>query len=270
MDSAPNSSEGSTRHNHQSAEDGTQQHQRVVEENDRAVRFGLVMSQLGVASKEEVFPHGIRHVPTLRSLSELSEHRYRKKQLEEFERQLNRSSGTWWNPLNWFKSKKAHPTILDQNTPVHTRQPTETMSTHNQGLENKSSNNDTTTTSSSDATSPPEEKWVDIPLVKIDTRPLTDEEVAALPLPIQTQRSALLDAEKDIHKMMDTIEKTRLRYLRTSRAIKCESEIVSVIACYEDAKKAGRQESALRCGLMVEALEKCAAKVAYDHIHAEH
>lgn len=266
MDSTPNSTEGSTQHSQ--SEDGTQ-HQRVVEDNDRAVRFGLVMSQLGVASKEEVFPHGIRHVPTLRSLSELSEHRYRKKQLEEFERQLNRSSGTWWNPLNWFKSKKARPTILDQNIPVHARNPTETMPT--QHHDSKSAND--ASTSSSDvttATSPPEEKWVDIPLVKIDTRPLTDEEVASLPLPIQTQRSALLEAEKDIHKMMDTIEKTRLRYLRTSRAIKCESEIVSVIACYEDAKKAGRQESALRCGLMVEALEKCAAKVAYDHIHAEH
>jgi hypothetical protein len=259
---------------------GEDVHQRAADDNDRAVRFGLVMSQLGVASKEEVFPHGIRHVPTLRSLSELSEHRYRKKQLEEFERQLNRSKGSWWNPLSWFGSKRAHPTILDQNTPVqnHHRSPMETQ--HLQGGdEGSSSANDVSDSSTAAAdtaaatvpsSSQEEEKWVDIPVVKFNTRPLTDEEVAALPLTVRNQRTALLDAEKDIHKMMDSIEKTRLRYLRTSRAIKCETEIVNVIACYEDAKKAGRQESALRCGMMVDALEKCAAKIAYDHIHAEH
>ena len=250
---------------------------RLAEENDRAVRFGLVMSQMGVASKEEVFPHGIRHEPVLRSLSELSEYRFRKKQLEDFEKQLNGSNiAKWWNPLSWFGSRKVHPTLLEKPTspPMRAKHTASDSGDARAAFEDKTVAETVSPVVYEDATSSTNAgddatKWVDIPNVKLDTRPLTDDEVSGLPHAVRLQRSALLDGEKEIHRMLDTIEKTRLRYLRASRSIKCESEIVNVIACYEDAKKAGRQESALRCGLIVEALEKCAARVAHDHLHSE-
>eukprot|EP00758_Cryptobia_borreli_P009685 Tbor_TRINITY_DN5500_c6_g4::TRINITY_DN5500_c6_g4_i2::g.12854::m.12854 len=209
---------------------------REVRENDRAVRFGLVVSQLGAAKKEEVFPHGIRQMPKLLSLNEVSEYRFRQKQLKEIEDRMNKWENSWWNPSNWFKFK---------NKKLRTTHVTQVQ------------------TLAEDI--PIKNEPISIPEVKLDLRPLTDKEISELAPGVMKNRENLLEMEKGIHESLDSIEHTRLKYLRAAENIKCEDEVMRVGQCYDDAQREKMRESALNCGRFIEQLSNCAKSVARAH-----
>lgn len=250
-----------------------------TEAHDRAVRFGLVFTQLGAATKEEVFPHGVRHMPRLLTLKEVTEGKLKRQSLEELDAKI-RKVRSWWWPFGWFGPPT--PEEIEWKRRHAQRKADEALQRKIQKL----SVDKGLQVEEAKAAAPADITVEDVapeptieaakpkryPLkVEIDPRALTDEEVASLSTSVANQRLGILESEKQLHEMMNTIEKTRMLYLRAAPGrIKCEKEIVSVLSCYEDAKiksQGGNRAAALRCGPVTDALEQCAREVARAHIN---
>lgn len=270
-------------------------HRRAQSEaHDRAVRFGLVFSQLGAANKEAVFPHGIRHMPRLLTLDEITGGKMRRQSLEELEAKI-RSARRWWSPLSWFgpptaeeiewKRREAQRKADDADRKRRLAEATDKATQAEEERRIDALNRLAAGEAAAKAAEAEEAAAAEAaaaeaaaeaakpkryPLkVDIDPRALTPEEEASLTTTVANHRAGILESEKQIHQMMDAVEKTRMQYLRAAPGpIKCEREIVAVLSCYEEAKvkSGGNRAAALKCGPSVDLLEACSLEVARAHM----
>lgn len=266
----------------------------ATEAHERAVRFGLVFTQLGAATKEEVFPHGVRHMPRLLTLKEVTESKLRRQSLEELDAKIRRTRSWWW-PFGWFGPPTAEEVEMrrreaqrkieeaarkrqikeakDKALQVEQERTLKELQAKIAG-ERQAEDDATAAAESKDEPAeplapPPKPKLYPLK-VDIVPRALTEEEEKSLSVSVFNQRQAILETEKQIHQMLDTVERTRMQYLRPSqKGLKCEKEIISVLSCYDDAsakyKSTQNRAASLKCATSVDLLEQCSREVAKAH-----
>jgi len=62
---------------------------------------------------------------------------------------------------------------------------------------------------------------------------LDEATVSQLQTATRNDRTKLLKLEESTHQMLETIERTKYRYLTPAKSIQCEEEVDGVVACYE-------------------------------------
>jgi hypothetical protein len=199
---------------------------RVKKEQERHVKLGMLVVQLGGASFDEVFPDGLKNPPELTCIIGKPQR------------------PSWWSILmGLFARRQAlppvAPPIVDttfESESEEQQPPPEVKPSVRQGLPT------------------------------LDFSPLPDAVVRTLHADVQRERKELLEAEAAIHEQLQRLEETRYQYLAPDMASqRCANEIRLVARCYAETNAAdGKMRDAqgsrrvLSCAPLVRQLQLCA------------
>ncbi|CCW62867.1 unnamed protein product [Phytomonas sp. EM1] len=81
-------------------------------------------------------------------------------------------------------------------------------------------------------------------LPQLTLKPLSDDEVDSLTPAARKDREVVLQEEVQIHKLLQSIEDTRYRYLVPSREMICEPQVMAVAKCYEEKNASAQKKRA--------------------------
>lgn len=105
------------------------------------------------------------------------------------------------------------------------------------------------------------------PPPRIDYKVVSDDVLSRLEAAAKEERRKLLGMEENIHGMLETIERTKHKFLVPARELKCEREIGAVVSCYERLNMQGSAVGAmdgrwiLKCGEVVKKLTLCSEEI---------
>jgi hypothetical protein len=221
-----------------------------IAENERLVKLGLLLVQMGVAKKEDVFPEGLRAPPPLLDRSSIA----------------LKPRAPWWKTLfGLMLHRNRQPFASPAAIRVNEGQPHALSDLPDGGQK----------TSNADAGETTKIRDEEIDVGRVDAapsmqrprvlqlsqlRPLSYDDVGKLRPAVTTERNKLLEAERNIHETLTQIEDTRHFYLLPQRVLSCEREIDSVTKCYAEtlARESASARDTLQCAENVAGLKRCA------------
>lgn len=274
-----------------------EQHQiDLKKQADSQAKLGLLMVNLGIAPKDQIFPNGVPSdvYTTLTSLKASGVMAPPRTQSS------SRNRATWYNPLSWFQ-RRARPSSSYEADVEHTANPnTRATSGDTRAVPPSLSSTpmdaalQVASEMSSHAPHDERNRTSELPqqaqkpsstapaataAPQIDYRQLRDDEILGLARSALADRTKLLGMEESVHSMLESIERTKVEYLTPSKALACEANIEAVVACYhranlqlgvmeqKDALSRGRL--LLQCGGAVDRLVACSEAAVRKYVEEE-
>ncbi|CCW70433.1 unnamed protein product [Phytomonas sp. Hart1] len=217
----------------------------------RREKLGILLVQLGVASEEKIF--GRFNSEAMRDFQQgrISDLIYIPPSQER-----GGDLGRWFRPWRWFSLPAVPRGKAAVARWVSNAAQNEMESEWNNNKKQKTTSTPKEEMSELDSpravSSVEEERWGEAlssegrrkrsALPPVHFKILQEDEVDSLTPSAKSDREVLLNEEAQLHKLLQGIEDMRRRYFVSSDEMRCKSQVLAVVKCYEEANASARKK----------------------------